>query len=133
MNVNPPVPGFGDAITRPYWEAAQSRRLLIQRCDSCGQHQFYPRRFCRRCHAENVSWVEASGCGRIYTLTRIWHSEDPAVAAPYFNALVELDEGPRLFTTLVGGDFAIGQRVRVAWRDRSGGPPVAVFEAAEER
>jgi hypothetical protein len=132
MNANPPREAFGDAITRPFWEAAEQRRLLIQRCEGCGQHQFYPRRFCRRCHRETVTWVEASGVGRVYTMTRIWHSEDPALPAPYVNALVELDEGPRLFTTLVGSDCAIGQRVKVAWRERSGAPPLPVFEPAGE-
>ncbi len=123
---------FGDALTRPFWDAATRHELLIQHCDACGRHQFYPRAFCRFCHAAAVTWVKASGRGVVYSLTRIWHSDDPAQPAPYINALVELDEGPRFFTTLLACAERIGQRVRVAWRDRADAPPLPVFEAAEE-
>lgn len=46
---------------------------------------------------------------------------------PYVVALIDLDEGPRMLTNLVGDEFAIGTRVRVQWRDRAGLPPLPVF------
>ena len=123
-----PAP-FGDALTEPFWEAAARHELVIQQCEACGHHQFYPRPFCTVCHGSDVRWVRASGRGTIYTLTRVWHSEDPDNPPPYYNALVELDEGPRLFTTLVDGDFVIGQRVVVGWQERPDAPPLPVFMA----
>jgi len=46
---------------------------------------------------------------------------------PYVVAIVQLDEGPRLLTTVVGGRSRIGERVRLTWRDRDGAPPLPVF------
>jgi len=127
-----PAEDFGDALTRPFWQGAARRELLLQRCDSCGRHQFYPRPFCLGCDATALSWVRSGGTGTVYTFTRIWRGGDAGRQSPQINALVELDEGPRLFTALVGAErFAIGQRVRVAWQDRGDAPPLPVFEPLE--
>lgn len=45
----------------------------------------------------------------------------------YVNAVVELDGGPRLLTTMVGDGGAIGDRVRVVWKDRPSAPPLPLF------
>ena len=34
---------------QPFFDAARSGRLLIQRCEKCGKHQFYPRKVCIHC------------------------------------------------------------------------------------
>ena len=65
MNLAKPEEAFGDAVTQPFWAGAERRQLMIQRCGQCGGHQFYPRRFCRSCHAEAVDWVAASGLGQL--------------------------------------------------------------------
>jgi uncharacterized OB-fold protein len=54
-------------------------------------------------------------------------SPGPGFTPPYVAAVVELDEGPRLTTNLVDGEFRIGDPVEVAWRARPGAPPVPVF------
>ena len=65
--------------------------------------------------------MRASGLGTIYSMTTVRRQASPDFPAPYVNALVELDEGPRLLTTIVGGPCAIGDRVRVTWKDRGRG------------
>lgn len=123
---------YGDPITRTFWDAAREHRLLIQRCLACGKHQFYPRPYCIRCEGE-VEWVESTGRGTVYTKTDV-HVETPGLVPPYTVAIVELDEGVRLTTHLVGDPVPIGARVRLDWRERSDGfPPLYVFRAAEER
>ena len=119
---------FGDALTAPFWDGARRGTLMIQRCKQCGSHQFYPRPFCVRCRSDSVAWTAASGLATVYSKTVIRRAASPDQAVPYVNALVDLDEGPRLFTSLLDMDIAIGDRVRVAWRDRAEGPPVPVFE-----
>lgn len=131
MNLRPPPAeeAFGDALTAPFWQGTERRELLVQRCGACGRHQFYPRPFCLACDSTELAWVRTAGTGTIYSFTRIWRGGDPHRKGPHINALVELDEGPRLFTTLVGAEtFAIGQRVQVAWQARSDAPPLPVFE-----
>lgn len=88
--------------TKKYWEAAKQRILLVQRCDDCGTHYFYPRRFCPECLSDRVIWLESSGRGRLHTFV-INHRPPrgfPA-AGPFVIGIVELDEGPRLMTNIV--------------------------------
>lgn len=118
----------GDPTHRPFWDAATRRVLVIQRCADCGQHQFYARPFCIRCQSDAVSWSAVSGAGTVYSITTVRKQWVPGFTPPYMVAVVELDEGPRLLTNIVNGEARIGTRVRVTWRDRSGLPPVPVFE-----
>jgi uncharacterized OB-fold protein len=119
---------FGDPLSRPFWEAAGRRELVIQRCRACGQHQFYPRPFCLQCFRDELEWVRARGTGTIYSQTTVRAQIAPGFTPPYVAAIVELDEGPRLATNIVGGTPNIGDRVRVTWRERDGQPPLPVFE-----
>lgn len=121
---------FGDPTTAAFWAAARERRLLIQRCRTCKTHQFYPRPMCLACGAADLEWVEARGTGTIHSMTTMRLPVLPELPPPYVVALVELDEGPRLLTNIVGGDCAIGDPVRLAWRERAGAPPLPVFEPA---
>ena len=88
----------------PYWKAAREHRLVIQRCDACGQFWFPPSQSCPHCLASDFTWTPVSGRGKVFsfvTYHRVYH---PAFAkeVPYVVALVELDEGPRLLTNIVG-------------------------------
>ncbi len=124
----------GDALTREYWAAAREGRLVVQRCDACGHHQFYPRPFCLACEELDLGWVEAAGTGSIYSMTTVHLRVSPELEPPYIVALVELDEGPRLLTRIVNEEgaplaegVAIGDRVAVSWHDRGDDPPLPVF------
>jgi len=119
---------YGDPTTEPFWTAAERHELVVQRCGACGAHQFYPRPFCIVCQSDALEWVCAAGTGSIYSMTVVRRALVPDVPIPYVNAIVELDEGPRLVTNIVGGPCAIGDRVRVIWKDRPGAPPLPVFE-----
>ena len=121
---------FGDALTAPFWEGTAQRELRIQRCTACGAHQFYPRPFCLGCDAD-VIWVTARGTGVVYSRTTVRIPVTPALEPPYVVALVEIDEGPRLLTVLTDPDLAIGDRVRVSWRQRGNGPPLPVFSPVD--
>ena len=116
-----------DPTTVPFWEAAERRELLIQRCTECGAHQFYPRPFCLECNALEVEWVTAGGGGTVYSMTVVHLPVSKEFEPPYAVLLVDLDEGPRLLGNLLEGECAIGDRVRVAWRERVDGPPVPAF------
>lgn len=119
---------------REWWEAARSRRLLVQECRACGGRQHYPRAMCVRCGAVDLGWVEAAGGGTIYSFTHSHRSPDPGrFQPPYTIALVTLDEGPRLLTAVAGDGIRCGARVRLEWRSSDDGPPLPVFrtEAAE--
>lgn len=92
----------GDSET--YWQAFKNGELLLVRCNACGYVHHYPRPFCPRCWSEDVQDVPASGRGVLYTYS-IVYSNDLAPfkeRLPYVAAIVDLDEGPRVMTTVVG-------------------------------
>ncbi len=131
MTERVPAP-YGDPLHAPFWEAAARRQLALQRCQRCRTHQFFARPFCVRCDADALEWVTASGAGTIYSMTTVHRQVSPELPVPYVDALVDLDEGPRLLTTIVG-DAAprIGARVRVTWKERPDAPPLPVFEVVD--
>jgi uncharacterized protein len=127
---------LADEHSAAYWEAARSGRLLIQRCARCGAHQFYPRRHCSACLAPDPDWVEASGRGQLHTFSVVRRSSNPEFAGdcPYVFAIVELEEGVRLATRVVGVEeerLRCDMPLRLAWAAAGDGQPLPVFEAAE--
>lgn len=106
-----------DHSNRHYWESAAQGKLVLQRCTSCGAYQFYPRALCTTCAGE-TEWVEASGRGTLHTFTVIRQNKSPAFAAlsPYAVGIVELEEGVRMMSNIIGCDIAdlrIGMRLEV--------------------
>lgn len=71
--------------------------------------------------------MEVSGTGTIYSMTTVARQLLPDFEVPYVVAIVELDEGPKLLTNVLGDSCAIGDRVKVGWRERLEAPPVPVF------
>jgi len=87
--------------SKPFFDALKQHRLLIQRCRECGYAYYYPRPFCPACLSASVEWEEASGKGKLYSFV-INHRAAPGFVAPYVIAVVELNEGPRMMTNLIG-------------------------------
>ena len=119
-----PLPSLDDPDSRPFWEATKNHEIRYQVCDECSGVVFYPRSRCTHCLSLKLSWHISRGEGTIYTFSVIRQSRHPAFKdkAPYAVAMVDLDEGVRLLTNIVGVDdpskeVHIGQRVVVAWED----------------
>ncbi|MFF8657978.1 Zn-ribbon domain-containing OB-fold protein [Streptomyces huasconensis] len=121
-----------DAFTRPYWDATAAGWLLIRRCGACGAAHHYPREFCPRCWSEDVTWERASGRATLYTWSVVHRNDLPpfGTRVPYVPAVVDLAEGPRMMTEVVGCGAAEGLRIgmglKVAFRE-AGGFAVPVF------
>lgn len=121
-----------NADSRAYWNAARERRLLIRSCKACGTKHFMPRNGCPQCWSEDLEWVESSGHAIVYTFSIVRRAPLPEFAAnaPYVVAMVDLDEGPRMYTNIVGAsalEVAIGDRVEVSFDDRGDGCLVPQF------
>jgi uncharacterized OB-fold protein len=104
--MSPPKPApVPTPETRPFFDGTRRGELLIQRCADCGHHFFYPRSSCPSCGSTSVAWVTASGRARLHTYV-INHRPAPGFEdeAPYAIAIVELAEGPRMMTNIVGID-----------------------------
>jgi uncharacterized OB-fold protein len=112
-----------DAFTRTYWDAAAEGRLLIRRCRACGRAHHYPREFCPHCWSEDVAWEPASGRATLYTWSVVHRNDLPPFAdrTPYVAAVVDLAEGPRMMTEVVGtgsaAELSAGAVLEVAFRE----------------
>lgn len=116
---NRPLPTISGE-TRPYWEACRRGQLLIQRCYGCEAYQFYPRAICSNCWSGDVRWIGSSGKGTVwtFTITRQNRTSGFAEEVPYVLALVELEEGIKMFTNVVEcdpGDVTVGMPVEVTF------------------
>lgn len=110
--------------SKTYWEATSEGRLLLTRCNSCGEAIWYPRPICPFCHSVDTKWEQVSGRGHIYSFAIVRRGVgEYAKAAPYVLAYVELVEGPRMMTNVVDCDLdgiAIDQEVEVVFHKTSG-------------
>jgi uncharacterized protein len=125
-----PVP---TAETQAFWDGCKQGQLRLQRCAACGQYQFPPQAFCRHCASGDVRWVAVSGRGKVLSYTVVHWSPNPAYAAhaPYSLALIELDEGPRMLTNIVGcppGEVSIGMVVSVIFEQCGSDIMLPTFE-----
>jgi uncharacterized protein len=95
-----------DHASEHYWRSAADGTLVLQRCTSCHQFQFYPRSLCAQC-AGATEWVEATGRGTLYTYTVIRQNRSAAFSSlsPYTVGIVELDEGVRMMSNIVECDI----------------------------
>lgn len=104
----------------PYWAAAHRGELRMQQCRDCGLVRFPPAILCARCLSENHEWTKLSGRATVFSWIVVHQSQHPAFNAdvPYNVAIVELDEGPRLHTNIVGcanADIHVGMRVEASF------------------
>lgn len=98
-----PIP-LPNEDTESFWDGCREHRLLFQRCRRCGAVRFYPRILCLACSSTDAEWIEASGRGRVYSHSTVHRAPTPAFRAdvPYVLAIVELEEGVRMMTNIVG-------------------------------
>jgi uncharacterized OB-fold protein len=87
-----------------YWKAASNERLLLSKCSDCELVIHYPRARCPDCFTE-TEWTEASGDGTVYSYSVAERMDGwPEVGLPLIIAYVELNEGPRMITTIIDRD-----------------------------
>ena len=135
---NRPQPRFPEPNTAPYWEGVKERELRYQQCNACEEVVFTPRLHCTSCGSADLEWHTSSGEGTVYTYSVVRQNRNPRFAdlGAYAVAYVDLDEGFRIFTNVVGvgdptQDIECGMRVRVAFEEQDEGEyPIPVFEPA---
>jgi len=99
LKVPGPIP---TSISRPFWEAAEKKQFVLQRCTQCKGWVFYPRGHCPHCWGDDLRWEPACGLGRLRSFSVVHRPGHPAwkAVAPYALGIVELKEGPTMLSTL---------------------------------
>ena len=116
---NKPLPTVAGE-TKAFWDSCRRGQLVIQYCDGCDEYQWYPRGICADCWGESVRWVQSSGRGTVWTYTVTYQNRTPGFAedVPYVLAVVELEEGVKMFTNIVDcnpREVTIGMPVEVTF------------------
>ena len=112
-------------LSRPYWDGLRLGQLTFQRCSACGHAWLPARSECPHCLSEQWAREPASGVASLVSWVVYHHAYHPAFAArlPYTVAVVQLAEGPRLMSNVVGTDAStlhIDQALRLVIEDEHG-------------
>ncbi|MFN0145467.1 MAG: Zn-ribbon domain-containing OB-fold protein [Dehalococcoidia bacterium] len=101
--ISKPIPE-PDEASRPFFEGGMQGKLMLTRCSDCGAHRMPGRMHCDVCLSTDSAWVQASGRGTVRQFGVMHQKYHPGFFGemPYNLALIELEEGPRLVSNLVG-------------------------------
>ncbi|QDW39893.1 Zn-ribbon domain-containing OB-fold protein [Bradyrhizobium sp. KBS0727] len=106
-------------FSKPFWDGAKDKKLMLQYCPQSGKYQFYPRPISVYNGSRKLEWRESSGRGKIYSFSLSYKAPPPFKdVKPYLIASVELEEGVRILTNIINCDpksVKIDMPVRVVW------------------
>jgi uncharacterized protein len=113
-----------DPVTKPFWDSLKEHAVKLQRCGGCSQLIFYPRALCPSCMSADLAWTSVSGRGVVHAFAIPHRHPNPAFGstAPFVVALIELEEGARMMSNLVGVDptpeaVKVGMAVEIVYDD----------------
>lgn len=119
-----PLPRTDELDTQAFWEATKTKEFKYQQCASCGTVVWYPRAHCTGCTSGKLEWKTASGRATVYSYSVVRQSYHPFFRnlVPYAVAWIDLEEGPRILSNVVGvddplNDVSIGQAVELEWEE----------------
>ena len=129
-----PVP---DEISAPFFDGARQGRLMLQHCTACDGWSFPVRERCPHCFAAKLEWRAASGKGTLYTFAVMHQVMNPGFASsvPYNVSQVDLDEGVRMVSNVVGIENAAlkpGMRLEVVFESHDGTVSIPKFRPAQQ-
>jgi hypothetical protein len=103
------MPDVEDPLTAPFWAGTAERKLVVQKCAHCGYLRWPPGPLCPECQTEGGAWTEVRPSGTLWSIATYHRALDPAFAGdvPYTVALVELDDGPRMYGRIDGDPAAL--------------------------
>jgi uncharacterized OB-fold protein len=127
-----PQPVETSAHDAAFWAVTAASKFRLQRCKVCGEHWFPPGRRCQHCLSRNWEWVAATGTGSVYAATTVYRAPADRFVpeVPYVVALIDLDEGPRVLSNVVGESddpVEVGARVRAEFVATAGGAVLPMF------
>ena len=91
----PKIIPVADELSKPFWDAVNEKRFILQNCTACSRLQYPPRQTCLACGSgDQLEWKEVAGKGHIATSIVI---EDGRLNRrmpdqPYNLAMITLDD-----------------------------------------
>jgi uncharacterized protein len=133
--IRKPLPDI-TPVNQPFWDGAKAGKLMMQRCKDCGSWVFCPRPICVECNGDKLEWVQMSGKGTVFSFTIVREVVGHALRGfapdiPYVTAWIDLDEGPRFCSNIIGCPIervSIGMPVEVVFEDTEQGIVLPKFK-----
>ena len=129
-----PAP-VSNKLSKPFWDACNERRLVLQNCEACQRLHYPPTEKCSKCGSSNMVWKEVQGKGHIDVFFVIRDSRVKGFrsAQPVNFALITLDEDPgvNFLSNLLGtrsGEVTAGAPVEVMFEQTSNGQLVPEWQ-----
>lgn len=128
-----PIP-IPDEITAPFFDGARAGKLMLQHCMGCDKWSFPVRERCPHCFEAKLEWRAASGRGTLYTFAIMHQVMNPgfASAVPYNVSQVDLEEGVRMISNVIGVENAalrVGTKLEAVFEDVGDNVSVPKFRA----
>lgn len=129
--VEPILPRVTD-LNRPFWDGCREGELRLQRCSDCGHLRHPISAICPRCLSTAYAWEALSGHGTVFSWVLFQQGYHPwwRERLPYPVAMIELREGPHLFSSILGvapAEIEVGAEVTVDFCERADGLFVPAF------
>ena len=119
-----PLPRLTELDTAPFWNGTREQEFRYQQCSNCGTVVWHPRAHCTGCVQGDLQWHVSAGKGTVYSYSVVRQSYHPFFRnlVPYAVAYIDLAEGLRFLTNVVGVDdplteVHIGQSVELVWEE----------------
>lgn len=130
-----PMPRI-DVWNKPFWDATREKQFFAQQ-DEVGNIWFPPGPISPFNQSDRWKWVALSGRGKVISWV-VFHQKYFAGFSdevPYNVALVQLAEGPVIFTNLCdisNEKIVIGMQVKVEFREMDGTMKLPVFRPVDQ-
>jgi len=132
--ISKPLPQI-TPITQPFWDGTRAGKLVMPRCKDCQAWVWCPRPVCGECGGDKLEWTPLSGHGKVFAFTVIREVVGRALRGfapdiPYVTAWIDLDEGPRFCSNIIGcaiEDVKIDMAVEVVFEDAGEGVTLPKF------
>lgn len=111
-----------NADSKSFWDGCREHHLRLQKCRNCGFVRWPLSIICPKCYSFNTDWTATTGKGKIFSFVVYHKAYHKAFESevPYIVGSVDLDEGPRIVTNIVGcrpEELKCDMRVEVTWED----------------
>lgn len=131
----PLAPGVGPGPVEQFREHLRQGRFMLQKCSRSNRYFYYPRAATMDAASSELQWVEVSGAGEVYSTTIV--RQKPERGGNYNISIVQLAEGPRMLTRVLGIDptsVSIGMKVTARiempdWDPKAKAPIVVFYPA----
>jgi uncharacterized OB-fold protein len=128
-------PDINDPGTAPFWKGATDGKLVVQACTKCGYLRWPPGPLCNECLSPDTEWKAVSPTGTLWSYAVYHRAMNPKFKdqIPYTVALVELDDGPRMYGRLVANAAKVepGMPVRAVFQEVEPGVTFVNWEIVE--